>query len=241
LQAFCNKRHCFKRNPRRSAHIDTLSSHTEQALRASATAGKPQCEINRFLYDPAITESPMGTETKRMSAAHSTPASPKRRWFLKTALAVTAAVGAVGAGVWWHRGFDQGKLTPDGKSVFRAMARGILGNMLPTGPEREAILDQHMSALEHLINTLPKAKRDQISLLAGALANAPTRYLAAGRWASWDTASDDEVREILHRLQQAGNIGQNMVYAATRALTALTFFSIPDQWSRAGYPGPMAL
>jgi hypothetical protein len=176
-----------------------------------------------------------------MSAAHSTPASPKRRWFLKTALAITAAAGAVGAGVWWHRGFDQGKLTPDGKSVFRAMARGILGTMLPAGPEREAILDQHIAAMEHLINTLPKARRDQISLLAGALANAPTRYLAAGRWASWDTASDDEIRAVLLRLQQADNIGHNMVYAATRALTTLTFFSIPDQWSRAGYPGPMAI
>jgi hypothetical protein len=176
-----------------------------------------------------------------MSAGHQNPASPKRRWFLKTALAITAVAGAVGGGVWWHRGFDQGKLTAEGKSVFRAMARGILGSMLPTGPEREAILDQHIGAMEHLINTLPKARRDQISLLAGALANAPTRYLAAGRWSSWEDASDEEIRAILVRLRQADNIGQNMVYAATRALTTLTFFSIPDQWSRAGYPGPMPL
>jgi TAT (twin-arginine translocation) pathway signal sequence len=176
-----------------------------------------------------------------MSAGHQTPASPKRRWFLKTALAVTAAAGAVGGGVWWHRGFDQGRLTPEGIAVFRAMARGILGGMLPTGAEREAILDQHVAAIEHLINTLPKAKRDQISLLAGALSNAPTRYLAVGRWSSWEDASDDDIRAVLLHLQASDNMVQNMVYAATRALTGLTFFSIPDQWSLAGYPGPMAL
>ena len=176
-----------------------------------------------------------------MSAGQSHAGSPNRRWFLKSALAITAVAGVVGGGVWWSRGFDDGKLTPQGKSVFRAMARGILGNMLPHGADREAILDQHIAALEHLINSLPKGRRDQISLLAGALANAPTRYLAAGRWASWDSASDDEVRLALLRMQQAGNMGQNMVFAATRALTCLTFFSIPDQWSRAGYPGPMVI
>jgi hypothetical protein len=176
-----------------------------------------------------------------MSASRSSPASPKRRWFLKTALAVTAVVGAVGGGVWFRRGFDQGKLTTDGKSVFRAMARGVLRDMLPTGSAREVALDKYIVALENLLNTLPKAKRDQIALLAGALANAPTRYLAAGRWSSWDEASDDEVLAALQRMQQADNMGQNLVFAATRALTTLTFFSIPDHWSMTGYPGPMAL
>lgn len=176
-----------------------------------------------------------------MSASRSSLASPKRRWFLKTALAVTAVVGAVGGGVWFSRGFDQGKLTVDGQSVFRAMARGVLRDVLPTGPAREVALDKHMAALEHLINTLPKAKRDQISLLSGALANAPTRYLAAGRWSSWDTASDDEVVAALLRMQQADNMGQNVAFVAMRSLTCMTFFSIPDHWSLTGYPGPMPL
>ena len=121
------------------------------------------------------------------------------------------------------------------------MARGILRDMLPTGPAREVALDRHITAMENLINTLPKAKRDQITLLAGALANAPTRYLAAGRWSSWDDASDEEILAALQRMQQADNMGQNLVFAATRALTTLTFFSIPDHWSLTGYPGPMPL
>jgi hypothetical protein len=121
------------------------------------------------------------------------------------------------------------------------MARGVLRDMLPTGSAREVALDKYIVALENLLNTLPKAKRDQIALLAGALANAPTRYLAAGRWSSWDEASDDEVLAALQRMQQADNMGQNLVFAATRALTTLTFFSIPDHWSMTGYPGPMAL
>ena len=74
-----------------------------------------------------------------------------------------------------------------------------------------------------------------------ALASAPTRYLAAGRWSSWDDASDDDILAALRRMQQADNMGQNLVFAATRALTTLTFFSIPDHWSMTGYPGPMPL
>ncbi len=177
-----------------------------------------------------------------MSAGPNSPASPKRRWLLKSALALAAVGGAIGGGVWWRRGFDKQHLTQDGKSVFRALARGIVGPMLPTAPaERQALLDRYVVELEKLIFTMPSAKRDQISLLAGALANAPTRYLITARWASWDEATDDEVRALLVQLRESSGMPQNVAYIATRALTCMGFFSIPDNWSLTGYPGPMTI
>ncbi len=176
-----------------------------------------------------------------MSAGHTSPASPKRRWFLKTALVVGAAAGALGGGIWWRRGYDNGQLTADGAQVFRALARGILGPMLPQGPAREAVLDEHLASLERLLNSMPKAKRDQITLVTGVLSNAPTRYLAAGLWTSWDQASDEQVREALKAMQMADGMVPNVLFAAARALTCLTFFSQPSHWEIAGYPGPMSI
>lgn len=178
-----------------------------------------------------------------MSTAQNSPASPKRRWLLKTALAVVAVGGALGGGIWFRRGFDGTTLTPDGRGVFKAVARGVLGPMLPPAgtPEREAMLERYLQNLEQLINTLPKAKRDQISLLAGLLSNAPTRWMTSGMWTSWDKASDEQVIEALHHLQASDSMVPNISYAAARALTCMAYFCIPDYWSRVGYPGPMAI
>ena len=178
-----------------------------------------------------------------MSNAQSSPASPKRRWFLKTALAVVAVGAAVGGGIWFRRGFDGTTLTPAGRDVFKGVARGVLGPMLPAAgtPERDAILTRYLENLEHLINKLPKSKRDQISLLAGLLANAPTRWMTSGMWTSWADASDEQVIQALNHLQASSSMVPNISYAAARALTCMAYFTIPDYWSRVGYPGPVAI
>jgi hypothetical protein len=178
-----------------------------------------------------------------MSTAQPSPASPKRRWFLKTTLAVVAVGAAVGGGIWVRRGFDGSALTPHGREVFKAVARGVLGPLLPAAgtPEREAMLTRYLGNLEALINSLPKAKRDQISLLSGLLANAPTRWMLSGMWTSWADASDEQVIQALRELQSSDALVPNISYAAARALTCMAYFTIPDYWSHVGYPGPMAI
>jgi len=69
------------------------------------------------------------------------PLTPKRRWFLKAALAIGAAGAALGGLVYWHRGMSEGKLTEHGRDVFRGLAIGFVGAMLPKdAAQREAIL-----------------------------------------------------------------------------------------------------
>ena len=177
-----------------------------------------------------------------MSAGTNTSPSPKRRWFLKTALAIAAVGGAVGGSIWWHRGLDDKGMTPHGRAVFRALASAIVGPMLPKDPaQRAASLDHYVDKLDQSIAGMPSAKRLQLSLLAGALANAPTRYLASGMWTSWDTVTDAEVLTALEKMRSAGSDAQHIVFVACRAITCLTFFSQPDNWSLTGYPGPMPL
>jgi hypothetical protein len=177
-----------------------------------------------------------------MSTAQPFPASPKRRWFLKTVVAVAAVGAAVGGGIWFRRGFDGTTLTPHGREVFKGVARGVLGPMLPPpSPEREAMLAKYLDNLEALINSLPKAKRDQISLLAGLLSNAPTRWMTSGMWTSWADATDEQVQQALTHLQTSDSMVPNISFVAARALTCMAYFTIPDYWSRVGYPGPMAI
>lgn len=177
-----------------------------------------------------------------MSNAQLSPASPKRRWFLKTVVAVAAVGTAVGGGIWFRRGFDGTTLTPQGREVFKAVARGVLGPMLPPpSPKREAVLAKYLDNLEALINSLPKAKRDQISLLAGLLANSPTRWMTTGMWTSWADATDEQVQQALTHLQTSSSLVPNISFVATRALTCMAYFTIPDYWSDVGYPGPMAI
>lgn len=177
-----------------------------------------------------------------MSTGTPSPASPKRRWFLKTALAIAAVGAGLGGGVWWNRGIDGNQLTEAGQDIFRAVARGVLGPMLPSEPAaRQAMLANYLDKLEGLINSLPSAKRDQISALLGVLANAPTRVMVTGLWTSWDQASDEQVLEALDKIRRADNLVQNTSYAALRGLTCMAFFSMPDHWSLVDYPGPVQI
>jgi hypothetical protein len=174
-----------------------------------------------------------------MSASPVSPTSPKRRWFLKTALAVAAVGGAVGSGVWWRRGYEDGHLTKDGRIVLRALASAIVGPLLPKEPGPRADgLENYLVKIEAAITQMPAAKRQLLSLLLGALANAPTRYLASGMWTSWEDATDAQVLKALEHLRTAGSDAQHTIFAASRGITCLMFFSIPDNWALVGYPGP---
>jgi len=177
-----------------------------------------------------------------MSADKTSPASPKRRWLLKASLGVAAAAGLLGGGIWWRRGIDGTTLTADGAMVFRALARGIVGPMLPAAQaDRDRLLDHYVTEVQKLVAALPEAKRQQIALLTGLLANTPTRYMVASLGRSWDEASDDDIRAALEHLRSAPLITHRMAFVACRAITCLAFFSIPDNQTLTAYPGPLPL
>lgn len=177
-----------------------------------------------------------------MSADPNAPASPKRRWLLKASLGVAAVAGLVGGGIWWRRGIDGTRLTDDGRMVFRALARGIVGPMLPPdSTERDHILDTYITHVERMVADLPEAKRQQVALLLGLLANAPTRYMVIALGSSWHKASDDDIRAALVHLRTTDSMVHRLAFVACRAITCISFFSMPANRSLTGYPGPLDL
>jgi hypothetical protein len=103
---------------------------------------------------------------------------------------------------------------------------------------RQQLMDNYLAHVDAWFFGLPSAKRHEISLMVGALSTVPSRFLLTSQWASWDEASDDQVREALERLRSANSRAHNMIFIAARALSCLGFASMPEHGSLMGYPGP---
>jgi hypothetical protein len=168
------------------------------------------------------------------------PSSPKRRWLLKSALVIGAVGAALGGSVFWNRGISGGILTEHGRDVFKAISRAVLSHVLPTDPAaREAKLDSHLHRLNEFIQTLPSSSQMELAALLGVLANAPTRLMMTGLSTSWAKASTEEVTQALESMRVHALPTTMLSYHAVRDLTAIAFFTNPDNWALAGYPGPM--
>lgn len=170
------------------------------------------------------------------------PLNPKRRWFLKTALVIGAVGASLGGLVFWHRGLSDGKLTEHGRDVFKGLAIGFIGPMLPTEPDqREAILNGHLTNLEKFLNGMPQVIQVQVNAVAGLLGNMPTRRMLTGLGSSWTKASDDDIAAAIEHMRLNPLPSTRLTYQVVRAVTLMSFFGHKDHWSLAGYPGPVQI
>ena len=168
------------------------------------------------------------------------PLMPKRRWFLKTALAIGAVGATLGGLVFWHRGLRDGKLTAHGRDVCHGLARGILGPMLPKdAAQRAKVLEAHLDNMEDFIRGTPAVMQIQINAVLGLLGNAPTRYLLTDLGNSWREASDVQIERALDTMRLNPLPTNRLTYQVVRGLTCMSFFSNSANWPLTGYPGPL--
>lgn len=170
------------------------------------------------------------------------PLQPKRRWFMKTALAIGAVGATLGGLVYWHRGLDGGKLTAHGRDVFRGLAIGFVGEMLPKDTaQREAILEKHLARIEVFLSGMPNVLQIEVNAIAGLLGNMPTRRMLTGLSTSWGKASDDEIEAALASMHLNPLPSTRLTYQVVRAITCMAFFTNTDNWHLTGYPGPVEI
>lgn len=168
------------------------------------------------------------------------PKSLKRRWLLKSALVLGAVGAALGGSVFWNRGISNGALTEHGRDILKAVTRAILSHLLPADEaSREAKLEGHMTRLNEVIQSMPASGQMEFSTLLGLLANAPTRLMITGLSSSWSKASVEEVTQALESMRIHKLPTSMLCYHALRDVSCLAFFSNPDNWALAGYPGPL--
>lgn len=170
------------------------------------------------------------------------PLTPKRRWLLKSALAIGAVGATLGGLAYWHRGMSDGKLTEHGKDVFRGLAIGMVGPMLPTDPaQRNAILDGHLLHLEAFLNGMPQVLQIEVNAVIGLLGNMPTRKLLTGLGSKWTQASEADIAQAIETMRLNPLPTTRLTYQVVRAVTCMAFFSNSAHWPLTGYPGPVQL
>lgn len=170
------------------------------------------------------------------------PLTPRRRWFLKTALAIGAVGATLGGVVYWHRGMREGRLTPHGRSVFRALAIGFVGPMLPSDPDqREAALQRHVDGIEPFLNNLPQVLQVQVNSIVGLLANGLTRRMLTGLDTDWDHATPEQLDAAFDNMRLHPLPSNRLTYQVVRLVTCMTFFANREHWTLTGYPGPTEL
>jgi hypothetical protein len=163
----------------------------------------------------------------------------QRRTLLKLGLAGGALLAVAGGTLaLLQPGRHQGRLTPAGRALYAAVARAVLGPLLPGDAARaQPQLDGHLTRLEAAIAGMPTAVQAEIDELTTILASAPGRLALVGLARPWAEASPAEVEAALRALRLSKLGLRQQVYQALRELTNAAFFADASTWSLMGYDG----
>ena len=166
----------------------------------------------------------------------------KRRSLLKLGLGAAIVIGVAGAGVALIKpGLVDNKLSPGSRDLMRAAAQAVLGDLLPTGAERQAALDAQLTRLNQSIAALPAATRKELSDALGLLSTAAGRFALVGLSKPWADASAQDIQQALNAMRLSSSNTKQQIYHALRDLNAIAFFIEPGNWKAAGYAGPREL
>lgn len=179
-----------------------------------------------------------------MTASLPSLPSPRRRRLLFSGLAITAlGLGGWGAQVYTQRGIDQGQLTPQGRHVLRHLCRGVLAGLLPNdAASQQRMLDELTGVMDRGVRGLTPLVQQQLGVLLGALASAPSRLALTGHWRSFDHASDADMAFLLDQMRLSANPLCQLTYRSVRSFVCIQCFSwAPFAARLPGYPGPTVI
>jgi hypothetical protein len=165
----------------------------------------------------------------------------QRRTLLKLSVASGAALALAGGGaaLLYERAWRNGQLTPTGRQVVLAVARGVLDGSLPTeGAAKHAALAAHLGRMETTLRALPPWTQRELADLLAVLALAPGRLALSGLAPDWSSASVAEIQAALQTMRTSRIGLRQKAYHALRDLTHAAHFADSSTWVALGYPGP---
>jgi hypothetical protein len=163
----------------------------------------------------------------------------QRRTVLRLGIAAGATV-ALGAALiaTVSRGRQDGRLTAPAREMFAAIARGVLGPLVPVdATAAQVMLQAHLDRLDAAIQGMPPHVQVEIDELATIAASAPGRRWLIGLSTPWAEATAAQVEVALTDLRGSSIALRQQVYQALRELTNAAFFADAGTWALLGYAG----
>lgn len=166
----------------------------------------------------------------------------KRRTLLRLGILGSAVVALGGGLALWRPALHEGRLAPEGREIFRAVARAVLDGALVGSPIAQgAELNAQVERVQAVLAGFPSHVRKEFSLLLGLLGTALGRRGIAGLDVGWDAATTEELQAALQRMRTSSLALRQQTYHALRDLTNGAFYIDPSHWAHLGYPGPPEL
>jgi len=167
----------------------------------------------------------------------------QRRTLIKVGVA-TGAMLAMAGGTWAliKPGRKNGHLTSAARDLLSAVARSVLGPLLPLEPAaRNRALEDHLARVQATIAGMPVPVQTEVDELLTILASAPGRLGLGGLIRDWPDAEEAAVTAALQRMRLSSLAVRQQAYHALRDLTNASYFADAATWPSIGYPGPRAL
>jgi len=167
----------------------------------------------------------------------------QRRSLLKLGAVTGLLLAVAGTGLALYRpGWQNGRLTPAGQEMFRAVAAAVLDGLLPTeATQRTAALDAHLRHLQATLAGLPNALQAEVAQLSAVLCSPPGRRALAGLSVDWEQAEVTQVQLALQDMRLSSMALRQQAYHALRDLSNAAWFADASSWPAIGYPGPQPI
>ncbi len=132
--------------------------------------------------------------------------------------------------------------TEPAQDLLRAVARAVLGDLLPVEPTAQATaLTAHLARLQATIAGMPTAMQAEVDELLTIVSSAPGRRALVGLAQAWATAPTADVSAALQGMRLSSLALRQQAFHALRDLTNAAYFADRSTWSAIGYPGPLDL
>jgi hypothetical protein len=132
----------------------------------------------------------------------------------------------------------EGRFGDPAQAMLAAVARAVLGELLPQGAAQAAALQGLVKRLEETVASMPPAMQGEVDELFTIAASAPGRVGLIGLGTAWQEASIGQVTDALQALRFSSLAMRQQAYHALRDLTNAAWFADASSWAMVGYPGP---
>lgn len=123
--------------------------------------------------------------------------------------------------------------------IMSAIAPVVLKGNFPTDPvARQQALDRFLVNMDAFLAGSSEFAHAEFAKLFDMLYLAPTRVLMTGIWSRWENASETDVEQFLIGWRESSFNLFRMGYTQLTAITSLVYYTAPESWTPAMYPGP---